>query len=393
MKKVIAGIIILTTVFCELTGCGNKEETNEKTSKAEKTTASVKEATNEKSEDEVLEATTVSDDSFEDTSFEEFVKEFVEAYINNERKKTFEMQEPNNFLDIRSVIQQVVKYEEYLYLDMTEEEFISEWQWRLYDEGKKDEKAVFKRIISTEKLSNDEMKDREIDLEYGLDKWLMEYVTEHGGVDNVNIDDFREAWEELDDDHLGDDIKFEKSYLVKFEVEYEKSGEIAQGEVIVYRIKGGEWKIYVPYSGNFIMSKSDEAASAIIGAENYALEEMDVSQKMEKAFIVSSAESKNYNIPDYFNRDNFIKKTKEAIESSIYDFKNIDEAEWFSVLYNWRVLFCVAYVKDQPKYFGIYPKEYIGWGKEIFADINDKISDDMTFDEMYDVCVNIIANR
>lgn len=141
------------------------------------------------------------------------------------------------------------------------------------------------------------------------------------------------------------------------------------------------------------MTKSENATSSIINAQNDVLENRwDIQQKMDNAFIISSDSNKNYSIPDYFNKNNFIEKTKEWLnESDYYGFKNLDDAEWFSVLFNWDVLFCVAYVKDQPDQIGIYPKSFSAWGKEIFTEINENISDDMTYDEVYQVCVDVIS--
>ena len=323
--------------------------------------------------------------------YEEFLKDFVEAYINNDRKKTFEMQEPDGFLDIRSAVQQIEDLGAISYKGLTEEEFISEWQWYLYDNyNANEENAVFKQIVSSEPVKDEELYD--IKEEYAYDKWLLDYVNEKGGLEKVDIDAFNEAWDEMDDDELYDTVNITESYLVTFEVEYENKGKIAQGEAIVNRLDGKEWKIFVPRH-DVIMTKSEKATSSIIDAQKDVLENRwNIPQKMDTAFIVSSDSNKNYNIPDYFNNSIFIEKTKECLnESDYYSFKELDDAEWFSVLYNWDVIFCVAYAKDQPEQIGIYPKAFSAWGKEIYSEINDNIVDDMTYDEIYQVCVDAIS--
>ena len=217
MKKILASLIILATITCTVTGCGDrKTKENESTSKSETTALSEDNKTSEVSTTgESEEKTIVSDNSVKKAEYEESLKDFEEAYINNDRKKTFEMQEPDGFLDIRSAVQQIENLGAISYKGLTEEEFISEWQWTLYDnydEDEKKEKAVFKRIVSSEPVQDEELYEKK--LEYAYDKWLLDYVNNNGGLEKVDIDAFNEALHEMDDDNLTDTVNITEAYLM-----------------------------------------------------------------------------------------------------------------------------------------------------------------------------------
>ena len=69
----------------------------------------------------------------------------------------------------------------------------------------------------------------------------------------------------------------------------------------------------------------------------------------------------------------------------------MDKTEWFSVIYN-GISHTVAYVKDKPETIETfhdlkYDKE------EIISAMGEKISDDMSFDERYNICVDVIKNK
>ena len=72
-------------------------------------------------------------------------------------------------------------------------------------------------------------------------------------------------------------------------------------------------------------------------------------------------------------------------------FDAIDKTEWFSVIYN-GISHTVAYVKDKPETIETFPD--LKYDKEeIISAMGEKISDDMSFDERYNICVDVIKNK
>ncbi|SHM56067.1 hypothetical protein [Ruminococcus flavefaciens] len=376
MKKIISGIVAVIAVICMSTGCGNKKEIKE-TSKTEKTTVSEKESTNEKEADKDVEVKNDFDKSVENAEYGKLIKKFIEAYINDDRKATLEMQAPEGFMDIVYTLWKTEEFEDY-----SEDEFLSFWQGNLYDNYNEDlkwEKASFKRIVSSEVIQDEELEDEKG--YYGCMEWLVKYVNEHG---NVNSDTIEEAFYN-DDDYI-ENLKFKETKEVTFEIEVPETGEILRDKVLVSRIKGNEWKISCRFGNMFLANKkdiADDSASKFRKAGNTAIVEMmemDKFQISDDYYILSSDESKNFNVPSNFDKSEFYRIIRE------YSY-NPDDWKWFLVVNNNIVKYCVVVEKNSSIPVGV------SFDKDEDESISGKINDDMSFDEMYDICVKAIDDK
>lgn len=377
MKKVIAGIIALTAVICTLTGCG-KDTADDSSSTSAETTAAQEETTDE----EVTSGASAEIGSYEDT-----VKEFVEAYIANDRQKTLEMQYPEGVMDFVKLFMRSDEAE-----DMTEEDIITFLQHEAYDNYDEDEKVTYKGIISAEPLRKDE--EEEIKDMYSTIKWAVNYINEHGGPDKADPDEFEDAWEDLDYDEYPCEVDIEEGYYVTFEVEYEDS-ETSKGTLRVFRVKGeNSWKTNILSVGGSVKANRKDSlnatASSLDKALNTALVDMDEEGNIpsyDKMFIVSSNDSMNYNVPEDFDVELLRKKAQNY-------FDMINELEWFAVIKGGYVEYVSVVYSDDQKYVGVYPSDYImvaaGDDADSYTEPDEK-ADERTFKELHDICVEVIG--
>ncbi|WP_295094212.1 hypothetical protein [Ruminococcus sp.] len=140
-------------------------------------------------------------------------------------------------------------------------------------------------------------------------------------------------------------------------------------------------------------------ASLLSKTENMALIEMLDIGKLPMpgyAFIISSDKSKNYNVPDEFDIDDFEKRTNEYINLKENEYLKIDikELEWFSIICDDQSIYSVVVNQTQPNTVGIGPKTILqsNYGQEVYDALKAKISDDMSFDDIYDSCKSVITN-
>lgn len=382
MKKVIAGIIALTTVLCTLTGCG-KENADDAAGTSASTTAETTAAQEETTEGEANSAASAETGAYEDA-----VKEFVEAYIANDRQKTLEMQYPDGIMDFVKVFMRTDEAKE-----MTEEDIISFLQYGMYDDFDEDEKVSYKGIVSAKPMRSDEEDD--IKETYSTVKWTINYINEHGGPDKADPDELDDAWDDFDFDEYPCEVDIEEGYYVTFEVEDDES-DTTEGTLYVVRIKGENgWKISIgDIHGNIKANRNDSlnaTASTLSKALNTTLVDMDEEGKLpvsDKTFIVSSDDSMNYNVPDDFDVELLRKK-------ALNYFEMMKELEWFAVINNGCVVYDAADYPDDQQYVGTYPVNSImnKVNTENFSDYTkeDEKSEERTFKELYDICVEVIG--
>ncbi len=139
-------------------------------------------------------------------------------------------------------------------------------------------------------------------------------------------------------------------------------------------------------------------ASLLSKTENMALIEMLDNGKLPMtgyAFIISSDKSKNYNVPDDFDIDDFEKRTNEYMDLKENEYLKIDinELEWFSIICEDQCVYSVVVNQEQPDIVGVGPEtiHQSNYGQEVYDDITAKISGDMSFDKVYDSCKSVIT--
>lgn len=387
MKK-IAGIIALTTVLCAFTGCGNTKDDRASETLSE-TTSAVQDTTAAETTEAVTEAAYYS-------SYEELVKDFVEAYAANDRKKTLFMQYPDSCADIIKVTMKGDNAGEddgiSIGGDISEEEAITSLQYKLYEDYREDEKVTFLGIVSAEELWRSEADT--ITQNWGVMKGLERSIKEHGGPDNMNRFELDEIESDLmGEDHTGD-FEFIEGYHVTFEIKDDSTGEVSQGMMNVFKMKGESWKVSVlDADGNVIRdrhSSSDAVLSSLNRALNTVLVELDEENNFavtqsEIPFIVGSDDSFSINIPESLDTSYFRQRT------GLY-MSGISELEWFAVIYKGAVVYCAVDNADRTGVVGTYPPNVV------FNSIDESGSavygenpEQKTLNELYDVCAEAVG--
>ncbi len=380
MKRILSGIIAFTAVMGILTGCGKKTfDKAEEVTTVETTAAAEEETTAEAETDENTSEADISNASCEDVIYE-----FIDAYNAQDYQKTFEMQMPD---DIMKVIDFTVKYDEKEKRDANE--IIRVFQRGIY--GNADDEHIevkIKNIIEKEPMTEKELLDRKF--AFGMYEYMVRFVNENGTDPDLDESSIEEAMSKLDTDDLVKQAGISDGYRVKIELENEKTGYTYEGNAYVMNYKG-KWKIDADCILGSAMINSlkqlEGFARSIYNAQNTAIVEMDeefYDIDWKTCFIVCSDESKDYNVPEEFDRDYFMKKVRQYFDA-------IDKTEWFSVICN-GVARTVAYVKDKPENIETYP-DFKNDKEEVISVIGEKISDDMSFDERYNICVDTIAKK
>ena len=384
MKKIIAGIIAITTVLCAFTGCGKRGAEDGRADNPSETTT-IQETT-------AAETTEAAAEMAGYSSYEELVKDFVEAYAANDRKKTLYMQYPDNVMDIVKVTMKGEEDDEFAITgDISEEEAISSLQYELYKSYSEDEKATFNGIISAEALKESE--SDAIKHNWGVMTGLESYIKEHGGPDKINRFELDEIESDLMGDDLSDSCEIEEGYHVTFEIKDENTGETSEGMMNVFRIKGESWKVNVlDSSGYVIRDRSDLVradVSSVDRALNTALVMMDESNNtvssIEKPFIAGSDEDLCFNVPDSFDTARFIKEASNFVIE-------IPKIKWFAVIYNGLVVYCAVDNADGTGYAGTYPPDVVlnGIGENGSADYAEN-PEQKSLEELYDICAGVIG--
>lgn len=384
MKKIIAGIIAITTVLCTFTGCGKRSAEDGGADKPSETTT-IQETT-------AAETTEAAAETAGYSSYEELVKDFVEAYAANDRKKTLYMQYPDGVMDIVKVTMKGEEDDEFAITgDISEEEAISSLQYELYKSYSEDEKATFNGIISAETLKESEADA--IKHNWGVMTGLERYIKEHGGPDKINRFELDEIESDLMGDDLSDSCEIEEGYHVTFEIKDENTGETSEGMMNVFRIKGESWKVNVlDSSGYVIRDRSDLVradASSVDRALNTALVMMDESNNtvssIEKPFIAGSDENLCFNVPDSFDTARLIKEASNYVSE-------IPKIKWFAVIHNGLVVYCAVNNADGTGYAGTYPPDVVlnGIGENGSADYAEN-PEQKSLEDLYDICAGAIG--
>ncbi len=381
MKKKFFYSLLFTSILCTLVSCGdNSSSESSAPSKSELQTSRVEETSNnEKTTLETRVTSTVANqqvDTVDSSTYENLIKDFVDAYIINDRIKTLEYQAPDGFIDAVPSIWKTEVFEDY-----SEDEFLTEWQGCFYDNYNEELKwnnSTFKRIVSIEPFDDEDLLE-DVKVTYGCMEWLQNYVNTNDVIDEDMID-FALSY----DDEYIENTKITEANTVTVEIESEKTGEILQGKLLVYRVEGKEWKIYGYYT-NFLADNkatANDIANRLLRAENSALcdlQEISSLPTSKDKFIISSVENKNYNLPDGFDLELLLEETQNWYRNN-----DLSEYEWFSVIDKNDIVYCVV-INDSSKTVGMahYRQSY-----DIIA---EKISDDMTFDEVYSILIEEIT--
>lgn len=385
MKKAIAGIIALTVIFGTFTGCGKNaaEDASDNTT----TTKASQEVTTA----ETVETTTA--EAAEESSYEELIKDFIDAYVANDRKKTLQMQYPDGYMDIVRVTMKGDDEDEMTINDsISEEEAVTYLQSELYRNYSEDEKVKFKGIVSAEPLEGAEAD--EIKQIWGIYKGLERYIKEHGGADSID----RYELDEIESDLMGDDLtdgsELEEGYFVTIELEDEKTGDVSQGFLNVFRMAGEGWKINaVDMEGNVISKKSESAdvvAKSANRAMNTALVVMDEQipealYEIEEPYIVGSDDSMNLCIPECFDAEKFRKETANFYEE-------VNDMDWFAVITEGCVIYLAVDESEGVEPAGTYPPDSIlsdFGGGGVF----EENTEPKTLKELYDICADLVEKK
>ncbi|MBO4493367.1 MAG: hypothetical protein J5724_03155 [Ruminococcus sp.] len=142
----------------------------------------------------------------------------------------------------------------------------------------------------------------------------------------------------------------------------------------------------------------DRVAKLISQAENMALVEMEDIEKLPMpgyAFIISFDGSKDYNVPDDFDIEDFKNRTNSFFEEGKSDYKfdyDLNELEWFSVIYGDYSLCSTVKSSDTADIVGTGPTyNNVITGYDLYQQLSSKITDEMSFGDIYNAFIDVIA--
>lgn len=370
MKKMIAGLLAFTLTACAFAGCQKSEQKKSEDTSANKTEA----VTEEKSEKE-----TESGELSEDGDYETALKEFLEAYADNDRQKTLLLQNPKDIMELVKALDR--EYEE-----LTEDDIIDALQSDLYDTEQSGEKFTFKGIVSAEPLGEDDLED--LKYAFGSKKWEIDYITANGGAENVDLGSLADAMGEIEEETEIYEAGIDEAYYVIYEVE-NSDGDTEKKAAIMFHVKDDGWKAAVaPTESEKLERKNEERGKQlknIARAINTSIIEMDEQEKWDSEaapFIISFDSSKDHNFPDSIDR--------ELLMETVARYMDIPEdLEWFLVIEEYGVAYgCGTYDGDTLYY---YPSDDIipvvnSNGRIDTADATEKKS----YDELYSYCCDLL---
>lgn len=384
MKKILAGIIALTTVFCTFTSCGSTDDEKEKgNGTSVETTAENEEETSEDEEDETKEEKKSDkkkdkESKADDKIYEDVINDFIDTVNSKDLKKVFELQMPDGCIDVVKLmlLAQYEDSEEDVDIDKLVDEYI---------EGMLGDVPTLKlnKIVSIEDLNDDEIDS----LKSACAVYIMlaDYIKEQGGINNIDIKKMEEEFENVDPSEKTDSIKIDDAKFVTFEALEEGKDEPTEEEFYIYRINGGEWHIdnsMLAYVRKSKKASANSAANSLIKAANTALVEMDeedVLPATEKV-LVCSDESKNINVPADFDVAKFKKKLNNY-------FGDEEKLDWFVVINEGCAVYSVAVQKEKSQ-IGTYPGNSV-LKSDMDTESNDSIGS-KSFDEVYDMCAEVL---
>lgn len=383
MKRILAGIIALTTVFCTFTGCGSTEDEKAGGNDASvETTAENVEnetAVSEKEDAKDDEKSDKKDDKNSDEGYETVIKEFVDAINAGDFEKVYDLQMPEGGRDVLKLTL-MAQAKEMGKEDQDIDAMLEEKMKGLSDNLPK---MKLNKIVSAEDLSDDNIESiKGICAGY---KVVVDYINEKGGIDKVNIEEMQKEFEDLDPEDFIDQINIKDAKMVTIEVETEGNEEPSEEEFYVYNIEGQGWRIdnsMLKYLNKAKKSSANSASNALYKAAMTALTEMDEEEKLPKleGVLVCSDDSKNINVPADFD----IKLFKEKIDN-YYDAN--DQYDWFVILDMYCARYAVS-VKKGKTQSGVYPvKKFLNKDLEL---IDDESIEKKSYEEIYDMCAELL---
>ena len=380
MKKTIAGIAALTIALSAFAGCTDKKNDKSTGGSAEAvTTAAQQDTTVEKTtaqDTTAAEKTTASSDdpSASAEGYEKVLREFIDAYNNEDYKKTFELTMPDGAEKVMKLLasSETMQSE---YGGISEEEMIKESQESLFL-GKKDGTLVPGEIKKTEPLTEEET--FELRSEIAMITLCLDYIDSHGGAEGVDTEAMLNEIMDYDLEAAAAEVELDEAYYITFGLENEKWDWSGDGNAIVYRVRGGSWKISAnDLIGTLSRGKDkrlDTAADSLYKAANTVLIELDEEGYIKNdsdEFIVSSDSGKDFNVPADFDADLFRSCMKNYFEY---------EGDWFVKIQDIYALETAVFDSENPQNVGTYPP----------SDYVDFAYEGMSYDEIYDkVCEDI----
>ena len=399
MKKILAGIIALTTVFCTFTGCGSIND--EKTDSSETSVESTTEL--EENTEETSEAETEGKDNDEKT-YEDVVNEYFNAMYSGDSKKLMELQVPDGCTDVLDLKNICIYTEDDddVGINTSVEDYVKEII-EYYPKGKFVKIGLEYDLYESEKESLKESVSGYLILE--------DYIKEHGGVDNVDPDEIAVYLNENNTDEAINSVEFDDIILV--DAKFLKDGEDTphDKEFVIYRVKGGNWHIYETFYSFLNYSLIIETVYPTFLAEkfnkaaNYSFVEMieEIGAYQDKndflhteKYMICSDDSKNINVPANFDTAYFKEKINhlfyyymnDSAYLSRYD-KKLSEFDWFIFSSNAEVAYSVIVPKGETQII-TYPSDKI-----LTSDLTTTDSENvnsMSFDEIYNICADIAKN-
>ena len=383
MKKILAGIIALTTVFCTFTGCGSTEDekADGNDTSVETTAENVENETavSEKEDAKDDEKPDKKDDKNSDEGYETVIKEFIDAINAGDYEKVFDLQMPEGGRDILRLTL-MAQAKEMGKEDQDIDAMLEEQMKRLSDNLPK---MKLNKIVSAEDLSDGNIESiKGICAGY---KVVIDYINEKGGIDKVNIEEMQKEFEDLDPEDFVDQINIKDAKMVTIEVETEGNEEPSEEEFYVYNIEGQGWRIdnsMLKYLNRSKKTSANSATSSLYKAAMTALVEMDEEDKLPKlkGALVCSDDSKNINVPDDFDTELFKKKVNNY-------FNDEEELDWFVILDMGCASYAVSVKKGKTE-SGVYPiRKFLDENLEL---IDDESVEKKSYDELYDMCAELL---
>ena len=167
------------------------------------------------------------------------------------------------------------------------------------------------------------------------------------------------------------EVELDESYYITFGLENEKWDWSGDGSAIVYRVRGGGWKI----SANDLIGtlsggrdkRLNTSADSLYKAANTVLIELDEEGHIKNdsdEFIVSSDSSRDFNVPADFDADLFRSRIKNYCDY---------EGDWLLAMQGAYALETAVYDSENPHNVGTCPP----------SDYVDFAYEGMTYDEIY----------
>lgn len=390
MKKVISGIVAMTTVICALTGCGkDAADKAEETTTAE--TTEITEEVTSQAETEATEPTTEKeseksqDSGSEEDTVRKIAEEFAETYNARDYIKLFRMSSEDNWNGMVEVYERDPELK-------AEGKDAYEISKILFENtcGKYDDDY---KISTIKTITEADYRDTYyVRIDHNIGELMQEYIVEHGGAEKVDVKEFREMWERVPRNEFSEEVEKIKAYRITFD--YTKGSESGIGDMLIYSINDGDWTIG---ELNFKEDRHEEYAELADYLKEYGGYEL-ISEFRESDlyyddfenewYIVSSDISKNYNVPEFI----------DDIEECVYyiDEYNYLNHKWFIVAKGDEVVYAAVCDEDNNLIYFTDPGpnsviSIKSDGEYEFVDAAEVSAS--TFDDVYDACVKALKNK